>query len=94
MCSDHLLKWGPEEDKVPNHQMHDLVNGLAVPTSAASKSQGMDLLRSMLASASPQQQKQMVGEHLFPLVQKQKVYFLTLLFLSKLGMKSEIYMWS
>ncbi|CAA7404046.1 unnamed protein product [Spirodela intermedia] len=67
MCSGHLLKWGSEGDNVPIHQMHDLADGLAVSAYAASKSQGVDVLRTMLASASPQQQKQMLGEHLFPL---------------------------
>uniref|UniRef100_A0A1D1XFF2 Polyadenylate-binding protein n=1 Tax=Anthurium amnicola TaxID=1678845 RepID=A0A1D1XFF2_9ARAE len=46
-------------------------NGSGV-LSAASNSGGMEMLSSMLAAATPQQQKQMLGEHLFPLVQKHK----------------------
>lgn len=36
-------------------------------------SQGPEMLSSMLAAASPEQQKQILGERLFPLVQKHKV---------------------
>lgn len=57
----------------------DMNNGPAAVPSAASNSvgaaasQGLEMLSSMLAAASPQQQKQILGERLFPLVKKHKV---------------------
>lgn len=52
-------------------------NGTAVPSAASNSlgaaSQGSEMLSSMLAAASPQQQKQILGERLFPLVTKHKV---------------------
>lgn len=46
-------------------------------SSAASNSVGVvvqpEMLSSMLAAASPEQQKQILGEQLYPLVHKQKV---------------------
>ncbi|XP_010908819.1 polyadenylate-binding protein 7 isoform X2 [Elaeis guineensis] len=56
---------------VPNRRQHEMINDLMVP-SAASNSRELKMLSSMLAAASPQQQKQIIGEHLFPLVQKHK----------------------
>ncbi|KAJ8651039.1 hypothetical protein MRB53_004062 [Persea americana] len=51
-------------------------NGTAVPSAASNSlgaaSQGSEMLSSMLAAASPQQQKQILGERLFPLVTKHK----------------------
>ncbi|XP_008778836.2 polyadenylate-binding protein 7-like [Phoenix dactylifera] len=55
----------------PNEHQHEMDNSLMVP-SAASNSQEMEILSSMLGAATPQQQKQILGEHLFPLVQKHK----------------------
>lgn len=52
---------------IPNGRQHEvnLTNG---PNSQG----GMEMLSSMLAAATPQQQKQMLGERLFPLVQNLK----------------------
>ncbi|KAI0501600.1 hypothetical protein KFK09_016545 [Dendrobium nobile] len=48
------------------------MNNLPVVLSASSNPQGMEQLSSRLAAAPLQQQKQMLGERLFPLVQKLK----------------------
>ncbi|KAK1309751.1 putative polyadenylate-binding protein [Acorus calamus] len=60
--------------KYPSHGRHqEMNNGLAVVTSgSAPNAQGTEMLSSMLAAASPQQQKQMLGERLFPFVQNIK----------------------
>ncbi|KAK1281797.1 putative polyadenylate-binding protein [Acorus calamus] len=60
--------------KYPSDGRHqEMNNGLAVVTSgSAPNAQGTEMLSSMLAAASPQQQKQMLGERLFPLVQNIK----------------------
>ncbi|XP_042516021.1 polyadenylate-binding protein 7-like [Macadamia integrifolia] len=62
---------------VSNGHPHDMSNGSAVPLAAASNSvgsasQGSEMLSSMLAAATPQHQKQMLGERLYPLVKKHK----------------------
>ncbi|OAY42807.1 polyadenylate-binding protein 7 [Manihot esculenta] len=44
----------------------------AVPTSLSPVSQGSEMLSSMLAAASPEEQKQILGERLYPLVKKHK----------------------
>ncbi|OVA17902.1 RNA recognition motif domain [Macleaya cordata] len=57
---------------VPNGRQHEMNNGSAVPSSAsnaAASQGGLEMLSSMLAAASPQHQKQMLGEYLYPLVQ-------------------------
>lgn len=43
--------------------------------SAEAGPQGTEMLSSLLAAASPEQQKQILGERLYPLVQKHKVMF-------------------
>ncbi|PKU61809.1 polyadenylate-binding protein 3-like [Dendrobium catenatum] len=48
------------------------MNNLPLGLSASSNPQGMEQLSSRLAAAPLQQQKQMLGERLFPLVQKLK----------------------
>ncbi|CAL9135662.1 unnamed protein product, partial [Musa textilis] len=55
---------------VPNGHQHEINN--ASLTSSGSNSQGTEMLSSMLAAATPQQQKQILGERLFPLVEKLK----------------------
>lgn len=54
----------------------EMNNGSAVPSAASNSlgaaSQGSEMLSSMLAASSPQQQKQILGERLFPLVKKHK----------------------
>ncbi|KAF2307486.1 hypothetical protein GH714_029080 [Hevea brasiliensis] len=42
----------------------------AVPTSLSPVSQGSEMLNSMLAAASPEEQKQILGEQLYPLIKK------------------------
>ncbi|XP_020092329.1 polyadenylate-binding protein 4-like [Ananas comosus] len=56
---------------IPNERQRDMNNGLVVSPNA-SDLQGTEMLSSMLAAAAPQQQKQILGEHLFPLVEKRK----------------------
>ena len=55
---------------VPNGRPHDMSKGSGVPSSASTSngtgSQGSEMLSSMLAAASPDQQKQILGEHLYP----------------------------
>lgn len=65
---------------IPNERQRDMNNGLVVSPNA-SDLQGTEMLSSMLAAAAPQQQKQILGEHLFPLVEKRKVMFGSLLLL-------------
>lgn len=59
-----------------NHQTGQLNKVPGVSSSAsnsvANGSQGSEILSSMLAAASPEQQKQILGERLYPLVKKQK----------------------
>ncbi|XP_010050263.2 polyadenylate-binding protein 7 [Eucalyptus grandis] len=61
---------------VPNGHSREANNGAgvtsSVPGSAGSGQQGTEMLSSMLAAASPEQQKQILGERLYPLVQKHK----------------------
>ncbi|KAI6698005.1 hypothetical protein NL676_018124 [Syzygium grande] len=61
---------------VPNGHSRETNNGAgvtsSVPDSAGSGQQGTEMLSSMLAAASPEQQKQILGERLYPLVQKHK----------------------
>ncbi|KAI3916575.1 hypothetical protein MKW98_026317 [Papaver atlanticum] len=52
---------------VPNGRQHEMNNGSAA--SDAGSQGGLEMLSSMLAAASPQHQKQILGEYLFPLVQ-------------------------
>lgn len=62
---------------MPNGRPHDMSKGSEVQSAASNSigtgSQGSEMLSSMLAAASPDQQKQILGEHLYPLVQKHKV---------------------
>ncbi|KAJ0982368.1 hypothetical protein J5N97_010623 [Dioscorea zingiberensis] len=55
---------------VPNVRQREIRNGSILP--AASNPQGTEMLSSMLAAASPEQQKQMLGDRLYPLVMKHK----------------------
>ncbi|KAF8042727.1 hypothetical protein BT93_A1145 [Corymbia citriodora subsp. variegata] len=61
---------------VPNGHSREMNNGAgvtsSVPDSAGSDQQGTEMLSSMLAAASPEQQKQILGERLYPLVHKHK----------------------
>lgn len=61
---------------VPNGRQRDMNKGSGVSSTASNSvgggSQGPEMLSSMLAAASPEQQKQILGERLFPLVHKHK----------------------
>ncbi|KAF5185261.1 Polyadenylate-binding protein [Thalictrum thalictroides] len=78
--SVHSLKGSSNQQRgekyMPNGRSRELNNGSAVSSaasnSAGSGSKGLEMLSSMLAAASPQQQKQILGERLYPLVEKLK----------------------
>ncbi|KAI4364233.1 hypothetical protein MLD38_020355 [Melastoma candidum] len=60
---------------VPNgrvRESHNGTGGISPVSDPSAATQGMEMLSSMLAAASPEQQKQILGERLYPLVQKQK----------------------
>ncbi|KAJ4978883.1 hypothetical protein NE237_009663 [Protea cynaroides] len=61
---------------VSNGHPREINNGSGVSTVASNSvvaaSQGSEMLSSMLAAATPQHQKQMLGERLYPLVKKHK----------------------
>ncbi|XP_074559931.1 polyadenylate-binding protein 7 [Curcuma longa] len=48
------------------------VNNASLTSPGSSSSHGTEMLSTMLAAATPQQQKQILGEHLFPLVENLK----------------------
>lgn len=59
---------------VPNgHQNINNGSGVMAPGAASNSQRGTEVLSSVLAAAAPPQQKQMLGERLFPLVQSLKV---------------------
>ncbi|KAJ4972182.1 hypothetical protein NE237_005281 [Protea cynaroides] len=61
---------------VPNGHPYEMNNGSAVSSAVSNSiggaSQGSEMLSSMLAAATPQHQKQILGERLYPLVKKHK----------------------
>ncbi|XAR69680.1 hypothetical protein NMG60_11001372 [Bertholletia excelsa] len=56
---------------VPNGRLREMNKGSGVPSSVGSESERSEML-STLAAAPPEQQKQMLGEQLYPLVEKHK----------------------
>ncbi|KAI3512166.1 hypothetical protein L1887_19397 [Cichorium endivia] len=60
----------------PNGRARDMNKGIAISSTASnsggSVGEGSEMLSSMLAAASPEIQKQMLGERLYPLVNQQK----------------------
>lgn len=46
--------------------------------SAGARPRGAEMMSSLINAASPEKQKQILGEHLYPFVQKHKVTFLKL----------------
>ena len=62
---------------VPSGRQREMEKGSGVSSpgsnSAGGSPVGSDMLHSMLAAAAPEQQKQILGEHLYPHVQKLKV---------------------
>ncbi|KAI4349059.1 hypothetical protein L6164_009704 [Bauhinia variegata] len=60
---------------VPSGRQREVERGSGVSSTGSNSgggSQGSEMLHSMLAAAAPEQQKQILGEHLYPLVQKLK----------------------
>lgn len=57
---------------MPSGRQREMEKGSGGSNSAAG-GQGSEMLHSMLAAATPEQQKQILGEHLYPLIQKIKV---------------------
>ncbi|KAM4078488.1 hypothetical protein ACB094_09G041300 [Castanea mollissima] len=61
---------------VPNGHQREMSKGSGVSSTASNSGgvaqQGAEMLSSMLAAASPEQRKQILGERLYPLVQKYK----------------------
>lgn len=76
----HAFQRTGQAKYVPNGRQRDMNKGSGVSTNASNSvgggSQGPEMLSSMLAAASPEQQKQILGEHLYPLVHKHKVILL------------------
>ncbi|KAG8501012.1 hypothetical protein CXB51_003047 [Gossypium anomalum] len=68
------LQRGGQAKYVPNGRAREVNKESRVPPAAsnsvAAVSQGSEMLSSMLAAASPEQQKTILGERLYPLVQK------------------------
>ncbi|MBA0591472.1 hypothetical protein Gorai_020147 [Gossypium raimondii] len=58
---------------VPNGQAREVNKGPGGGAAAAALTQGTEMLSSMLAAASPEQQKTILGERLYPLIQKHQV---------------------
>ncbi|XP_059667528.1 polyadenylate-binding protein 7-like [Cornus florida] len=56
---------------VPNGRLREITKGSGI-SSAGAGAEGSEMLSTKLAAASPEQQKQILGERLFPLVQKHK----------------------
>lgn len=78
ISTSHALQRPGQPKYVPNGRQHDMNKGSGVSSTASNSlgggSQGPEMLSSsMLAAASPEQQKQILGERLFPLVHKHKV---------------------
>lgn len=67
---------GGQAKHMSNGRTREISNGSAAssaaPNSVGTGSQGLEMLSSMLAAASEQQQKQILGERLYPLVAKLK----------------------
>ncbi|CAI9783139.1 unnamed protein product [Fraxinus pennsylvanica] len=57
---------------VPNGRSHEMSKGSPVPIADGSGAEGSEMLSSQLAAAPPEQQKQMLGERLYPLVSQHK----------------------
>ncbi|KAL2514303.1 Polyadenylate-binding protein 7 [Forsythia ovata] len=57
---------------VPNGHSREMSKGSPVPIADGSGAEGSEMLSSQLAAAPPEQQKQMLGERLYPLVSQHK----------------------
>ena len=71
--ASHVLQRSGQPKYVPNGRQRDMNKGSGISNSVGGGSQGPEMLSSMLAAATPEQQKQILGERLFPLVHKHKV---------------------
>lgn len=73
----HVLQRTGQAKYVPNGRQRELNKGSGVSSTGSNSvgagPQGSETLSSMLAAATPEQQKQILGERLYPLVLKQKV---------------------
>ena len=73
----YILQRAGQAKYVPNGRAGDVNKGSGVPPAAsnsvAALSQGSEMLSSMPAAASLEQQKTILGERLYPLVQKHQV---------------------
>lgn len=70
-----MLQGGGHAQYVPNGSARELKKGTTasfVPTNTDG-TEGLEMLSSRLAAASPDQQKQMLGDRLFPLINQLKV---------------------
>lgn len=77
-----LQRTGQAKYKASGRQ-HEMEKGSEFSSSGSNPiggSQGSEVLHSMLAAATPEQQKEILGEHLYMLVQKLKVQQCTTLF--------------
>lgn len=76
LCKDALQRAG-QFKYVPYGRQHEMNKGFGVSSTATNSvgvgPQGSEMLSSMLAAAPPEKQKQILGERLYPLVQKHKV---------------------
>lgn len=81
----HVLQRTGQTKYIPNGRQREINRGPSCVSSAASNSFGVgspgpETLSSMLAAATPGHQKHILGERLYPLVQKHKVKFVKLVF--------------
>ena len=79
-CSNfcqHAMQQIGQAKYVPNGRQREMNKGSGVSSTASNSvgdgPQGSEMLSSTLAAASPELQKQILGERLYPLVRKQKV---------------------
>lgn len=74
---NHGLQKGGQSKYVPNGRIRELNKGSGVSlgtfNSGGVMARKPDMLNGMLAAPSPEQQKQILGERLYPLVEKHKV---------------------
>ncbi|PKU61757.1 polyadenylate-binding protein 4-like [Dendrobium catenatum] len=69
---NHSFNSNGQQTNNVHYERQEDMNDLKRTLPASSNTERMEMLNSMLATTPPQQQKQMLGQHLFPLVQKLK----------------------
>lgn len=76
----HNLQRAGQGKYVSGGSLHDMNKASTASTAVAipdgSGAEGPEMLSSLLAAASPEQQKQILGERLYPLVSERKVRFI------------------